>query len=279
MSKWNMIIDVAKCENCHNCFLAVKDEHIGNEFPGYAAPQPLHGHAWIDLVRVERGRAPMVSAHSMPVMCNHCDHAPCVAAAKGGAMYKRDDGIVMIDPAKAKGQKQLARACPYGAIWWNEELELPQKWCFDAHLIDAGWTRTRAEQVCATGAMRSLKVEDHEMARIASEERLEVLLPNARTRPRVYYRNLHLVKKAFVGASIVTRRSGVEECLAGATAELARGGAVVGSAVSDAFGEFRIDGIDPGSGDYVLTVSDGNGAVEMRGVCLGESQYLGVIEL
>ena len=103
MSSWNMIVDVEKCENCRNCFLAVKDEHIGNDCPGYAAPQPLHGHNWVDLVVKERGHHPIADAHSMPVMCNHCDDAPCIKASQNGAMYKRPDGVVMLDPVKAKG--------------------------------------------------------------------------------------------------------------------------------------------------------------------------------
>ncbi len=279
MSKWNMIVDVARCENCHNCFLAVKDEQIGNDFPGYAAPQPLHGHSWIDIKRVERGQAPIVDAHAMPVMCNHCDNAPCIRASSGGAMYQRPDGIVMIDPDKAKGQRQLVGSCPYGAIYWNDELDLPQKWIFDAHLLDSGWTRTRAEQVCGTGALRSLKVEDAEMQQIAAREKLEVLLPKAGTKPRVYYRNLHLMEKAFVGGTVVTSRTGVEECVAGAQVALAKNGASVGQATTDAFGEFRIDGLDPGSGEYELTVSDGGAAVARRTISLGESQYAGVFEL
>lgn len=194
-------------------------------------------------------------------------------------MYQRPDGIVMIDPKKAKGQKQLVRSCPYGAIYWNDELDLPQKWIFDAHLLDSGWTRTRAEQVCGTGALRSLKVEDAEMQQIAAREKLEVLLPKAGTKPRVYYKNLHLMEKAFVGGTVVTRRSGVEECLAGAQVALAKNGASVGQATTDAFGEFRIDGLEPGSGEYELSVSDGGAAVARRTISLGESQYAGVFEL
>ena len=53
--KWNMIVDIARCDNCRNCFLATKDEHIGNEFPGYSAPQPERGHSWVDIKRRERG--------------------------------------------------------------------------------------------------------------------------------------------------------------------------------------------------------------------------------
>ena len=38
MKKWTMIIDVAECTNCQNCTLAIMDEYVGNDFPGYAAP-------------------------------------------------------------------------------------------------------------------------------------------------------------------------------------------------------------------------------------------------
>ena len=75
-------------------------------------------------------------------------------------MRKRDDGILLIDPVKARGRKDLVEACPYGHIWWNEELALPQLWPFDAHLLDQGWKQTRGQQSCPTGAMRAIKVED-----------------------------------------------------------------------------------------------------------------------
>ncbi len=135
-AKWNMIVDISGCDNCRNCFLATKDEHIGNDFPGYAASQPEHGHSWIDIQRKERGSYPIVEAHFMPVMCNHCDDAPCMKAAKNGAISKRADGIVIIDPEKSKGQKAIVDACPYGAVYWNEEKQIPQAWIFDAHLLD-----------------------------------------------------------------------------------------------------------------------------------------------
>ena len=214
--QWNMIIDVARCDNCRNCFLAVKDEHIGNDFPGYAASQPPQGHNWIDIVRKERGSYPIVEAHFMPVMCNHCDDAPCMKAAKNGAIKKRADGIVIIDPEKSRGQKAIVDACPYGAISWNEEKQIPQAWIFDAHLLDQGWTKTRAEQCCPTDVFRSVKVEDQEMQRIKEEESLEVLQPELGTRPRVYYKNLHLMTRCFVGGSVVANVKGVEECAEGA---------------------------------------------------------------
>jgi len=155
MNKWNLIVDVARCENCHNCTLAVKDEFEDNEFPGYSKPQPRHGHEWIRIDRKVRGEGSMVDAAYLPRLCNHCDNAPCIKAA-GGAIRKRDDGIVLIDPEKARGRKDLVQSCPYGNIWWNEAHQVPQTWFFDAHLLDQGWTEPRCTQACPTSsAMRT----------------------------------------------------------------------------------------------------------------------------
>jgi Fe-S-cluster-containing dehydrogenase component len=277
--KWNLLVDVERCNNCRVCFIAVKDEHNGNDFPGYAAAQPPQGHKWLDIVRKERGAYPLVEARFMPVMCNHCDDAPCMKAARNDAVRKRLDGIVIIDPEKAKGQKQIVDACPYGSISWNEEKQLPQHWIFDAHLLDAGWTKTRAEQACPTGVFEGMKVTDEEMQRIAAEQGLEVLKPELGTRPRVYYRNLHLMTKCFVGGTVVHHVGGVEECAAGVEVVLTHDGREVGRATTDTFGEFKIDRLEPGSGGYQVEARGAAGRATLRFDLGSESRYLGVLTL
>lgn len=280
MHKWNMIVDVAKCENCHNCFLVTKDEHVGNEFPGYAAPQPLHGHRWIDVRRKERGQFPMIDVHFMPVMCNQCDNAPCIKAGKDGAVYKRDDGIVIIDPVKSKAQKQIVASCPYGAIFWNEELQLPQKWIFDAHLLDEGWRRTRVEQVCGTGVFRSVKVTDQEMEQIAAQEKLEVLRPELKLKPRVYYKNLHLMTKAFIGGTLIRYAGGEEECARDVQVTLGRNGKALAQTVTDEFGDFRFDNIDPAGGPYEVTILPSAAAKSLVvTVDASQKEYVGIIDI
>ena len=222
MKKWNMIIDVAECTNCNLCTLSLMDEYVGNEWPGYSAPMPRHGHRWIDIKQKERGQGTMIDVAYVPTMCNHCDDAPCVNKG-GGAVTKRDDGIVIIDPVKAKGRKDLVETCPHGQIWWNDELQIPQAWTFDAHLLDQGWQQTRGQQACPTGAMRAIKVEDDEMARIAGEQELEVMKPEAGTKPRVYYNNLWRYSKCFIGGSVSTETNGAVDCVEGATVRLLEG--------------------------------------------------------
>ena len=277
--KWNLIVDVEHCDNCRGCFIAVKDEHAGNEFPGYAAAQPAQGHNWLDIRRKERGTYPLVEAHFQPVMCNHCDDAPCIKAARDGAVRKREDGIVIIDPIKAQGQKQIVEACPYGAVWWNEEKQLPQHWIFDAHLLDSGWTKTRAEQCCPTDVFETVKLEDAEMQRRVREEGLQVDRPELGTRPRVYYKNLHLMTECFVGGTVVHQVGGVEECAAGATVVLRQDGREIGRTTTDPFGEFKIDRLAPNSGTYDIEASGPTGRATGRFELGTESPYLGVLRL
>jgi Fe-S-cluster-containing dehydrogenase component len=280
MKKWNLVIDVALCENCNNCALATKDEHIGNDFPGYAAPQPRHGHHWIDIKRLVRGSDPMVDVAYLPTTCNHCDAAPCVAAAHGEAIHKRSDGIVIIDPQKAKGRRDLVDSCPYGVIWWNEELNLPQKWIFEAHLLDQGWRQPRGVQACPTGAMRSLHLEDEAMQALAGREGLETLRPEWHTKPRVYYRNLYRYFKCFIGGSVTAEKDGVLDCLAEAKVTLQVGDRAIAESTTDMFGDFKFDGLDPSAGSHQVVVSHPQFGTVTRGAELrGESIYLGEIRL
>lgn len=280
MEKWNLVIDVENCENCSNCVLATKDEHIGNAFPGYTEAQPLHGHEWIKIERKVRGATPMVDAAYVPMTCNQCDDAPCIAAAGDDSVYKRPDGIVIIDPRKAKGRKDLVDSCPYGAIWWNAELEVPQKWIFDAHLLDQGWSEPRATQACATGCMQAMKLADAAMQQLAQTEKLEVLKPELNTKPRVYYKNLHLFNKCFIGGSVTAEINGVIECAAKVAVSLVKEGKAIKTAETDVFGDFKFDGLLPGSGEYGVNISSRDGLVASCKVQLrDDSAYLGEIRL
>ena len=278
MSKWNLIVDVALCENCHNCTLAAKDEHIGNAFPGYAAPQPKHGHDWIKIERRVRGEGSMVDAAYLPTMCNHCDNAPCIKAAPD-AIRKRADGIVIIDPEKARGRREIVDSCPYGAISWNEELQLPQAWIFDAHLLDQGWREPRCAQVCPTGAIQALKASDEDMSRVAKEGGLEVLKPELGTHPRVYYKNLYRFDKCFVGGSVTANVNNVVECIEGAAVVLMRQGSEVGRRATDMFGDFKFDNIEPNDGPYIINVSHEAFGTATVPVSQVEDQYLDNIQL
>lgn len=253
MKKWHLIIDVEKCVDCNNCFMSCKDEHVDNDWPGYTRPQPRHGHRWINIMRAERGQYPLVDVSYRPTPCMHCEDAPCIHASKG-SITKRADGIVMIDPVKAKGQQELINACPYQAIWWNQEQDVPQKCTMCAHLLDQGWKQPRCVQACPTGALRAVCADDTEMSRIYTAEKLEVLKPEANTRPSVFYKNLYRFNKCFIGGSIAANQQGIVDCIEGAKVTLLQGKDKLTETLTDNFGDFKFDQLAKNSGKYVIQV-------------------------
>ena len=136
MKKPGIAINSARCMACYACFMACKDEHCGWD-TALSKAQPELGQYWMNIVEWERGDNPRrVKTATVPTPCSHCENPACMAAAKDGAVYKREDGIVIIDPEKAKGQKAIVDACPIHAVYWNEALELPQKCTMCAELLD-----------------------------------------------------------------------------------------------------------------------------------------------
>jgi Fe-S-cluster-containing dehydrogenase component len=279
MKKWHMIIDVERCEDCNSCFIACKDEHCDNTFPGYGMAQPRHGQRWINIFRKERGSGSLTDVFYLPVACMHCDDAPCIKGAKGNAVRKRQDGIVLIDPQKAEGQKELTAACPYGAIWWNEELNVPQKCTFCAHLIDDKWKAPRCVQACPTGALQAICVEDHEFKKIVQKENLQVYRPDSKTKPSTYYKNLDFFTKAFIAGSVTKMVNGIADCLEGARVNLSKDGKSMGEQATDNYGDFKLGGLEENSGSYLVTIVIDGFREKSIEVNLSESVYLGDIYL
>jgi Fe-S-cluster-containing dehydrogenase component len=230
-----MVIDVAKCNGCYSCVLACKDEHCGEVFPGYAEAQPMTGQFWINLLEKERGSYPKIKLSYTAMMCMHCRNAPCVEAAEDNAVYRREDGIVIIDPKKAVGQKQIVSACPYRVIFWNEEKNLPQKCTLCAHLLDQGYKNPRCVEMCPTGALTFGNPEEIEGAK--GEKKPFALHPEYGCQERVLYLN---VPKKFVTGTIVY--SDTDECAKGIKVVL-KGGGISQNAVTDGFGDFWFDNL------------------------------------
>jgi len=278
MEKWNLIIDIAKCEDCNNCFLACKDEHVDNDFPPYSVAQPKHGHRWINISTKERGQFPDIDVANLPATCMHCDNAPCMKAAPD-AIYKTNDGIVIIDPVKAKSKKEIVKSCPYGAIWWNGEKGVAQKCTLCVHLLAEGWKESRCVQACPTGAMKMIKAEDEKMQQIIEQEQLEVLHPEYKTRPRVYYKNLYRYLDCFVAGDVAYRDGGITDCAEGATVTLFKDGKKIGEAVTDNYGDFKFDRLEENSGVYTIEAAYKDYPKKTLEVKLGASKSIGTILL
>jgi len=119
--RWGLLIDVNKCaKDCSACVSACSVEN------GWRIPEKLETDAqWIrkvDLTDLLTGRE-----SSLPVMCQHCEDAPCIDVCPTGASFKRADGIVLVDKHVCIGCRYCMMACPYKARSFVHEPLTGQK--------------------------------------------------------------------------------------------------------------------------------------------------------
>lgn len=170
----------------------------------------------------------------------------------GDAVYRRPDGIVIIDPVKAKGRKEIVASCPYGVISWNEELGLAQKCTLCAHMIDQGEKTVRCVETCATQALAFGDLDDPNSAvSNAIKEKAgkyESLKPELGTRPTVKYYSL---PKPFIAGEVLLAGK-TNECVKGAKVTLvSKADRKTAATETDFLGDFEFKGLDTG-GEYVL---------------------------
>jgi Fe-S-cluster-containing dehydrogenase component len=276
--KYGMIIDITRCNGCYNCFLACRDEHCGNDYPGYSAAQPYDGQFWMNIIERERGQYPKVKVAYTPVPCMQCENAPCVEASPNGAVYRRADGIVVIDQGKARGQRQIVNACPYRVIYWNEERDIPQKCVFCAHLLDQGWKEPRCVEVCPTKALvfGDVSEPDSEVSKMiaAAGGKLEILRPEYGLIPNVKYIG---IPKRFVAGEVVFRDK-KDECAVDVKVTLSGKGGANRVTRTDNYGDFEFEGLDADE-DYTVLVEHGGYSPRELRVRTTIDTYLGEILL
>ena len=187
-----LVIDLNKCQGCHNCEEACKDEHLGKEWFPYSKPQPNSGDFWHKVIGLKRKRKSNEKIASMHIICQHCDEAPCIRACPQGAIYKRVDGIVLIEPNTCSGSMACLSACPYGAIYFNYYLNISQKCTMCVHRLSKGYRKPRCVEACPSEAL--IFGEDWQLKELIGDA--EVFHPEYKVKPRVYYIGLaeHSIK-------------------------------------------------------------------------------------
>ncbi len=109
--RMGMAIDLKRCIGCHSCTAACKLEN--------ATPP---GVFWARVLEKESGKYPRAKRTFVPVLCNHCQDAPCLRACPSGATTQRGDGVVLVNQEKCIGFKACMEACPYEARFFLEEV-------------------------------------------------------------------------------------------------------------------------------------------------------------
>ncbi len=106
--RWGLLVDATKCaDGCTDCVTAC---HTENAIQTGALETDPHWIRKVELKDMRTGRS-----QSLPVMCQHCEDAPCVDVCPTGASFKRADGIVLVDRHTCIGCRYCVMACPYKA--------------------------------------------------------------------------------------------------------------------------------------------------------------------
>lgn len=177
--QYGFVIDHESCIGCHACTVACKSE---NDVPV--------GAFRTSVKYTEHGTFPAVKRSFLVQRCNHCTDAPCVTICPVTALDKRPDGIVDIDRDACIGCRACMQACPYDAIYLNEDSGAVEKCHFCAHRVERG-LEPACVVVCPTESIIAgdLDSSDSKVSLLVQNNRTQVRSPEQGTGPNVHYKD------------------------------------------------------------------------------------------
>ncbi|MBN2148956.1 MAG: dimethylsulfoxide reductase subunit B [Anaerolineales bacterium] len=135
MIQYTFYFDSAACSGCKACQIACKDKHGLQVGLLWRRVYEVVGGDWLPVGKAWQNT---VFAYNVSLACNHCEKPICLEVCPTGAIYKRPDGIVLIEAEKCVGCRYCAWACPYGAPQYDDQAGKMTKCTFCYDLIDQG---------------------------------------------------------------------------------------------------------------------------------------------
>ena len=228
--RWAMAIDLDKCNGCGACVTACQAE---NNIPWVGENQALMGREmhWLRLERyyetVDASHSGTLDIRFLPMLCQHCNNAPCEPVCPVFAAYHTPDGLNAQAYNRCVGTRYCANNCPYKVRVFNwyrytsENIPEPMNWQFNPDVtvrdngvmekcsfcvqrireagnraalegreIHDGDVRPACQTVCPADVITFGNIKDHDsrVAELAHDERTyRVLDAFINTQPAVHY--------------------------------------------------------------------------------------------
>ncbi|MCF7981067.1 MAG: 4Fe-4S dicluster domain-containing protein [Pseudomonadales bacterium] len=179
------LIDIFRCIGCDTCSVACKME---NDIPLGQSRLRILNPQQTTVFDKPNGQYPDLEMEWWPVMCQHCDDAPCVNDCPTYAIHQREDGLIEIDPEMCVGCQNCGELCPYGAINFNSDIGTSDKCDMCDHRVQEG-LQPMCVEVCPTRALYfgDIKDPDGRLLPIIKNRPSDILNEDAGTQPTTQF--------------------------------------------------------------------------------------------